>query len=236
MYFDLEHQVVTNFSRVDFLSIRRGDSHRTRRRWTSIGNRAGCRQHLNIEANRDVLFSGLVDTLDVVGLSLICHQLGMLLNDEHKAGNAIDVVQTAFAKLHLERLCACRSVSRQIQYASALFFLAVTFHVQYTVEASVLQFQLDLNTVSKTLHVHGGSREVSTVGLRSTFIFSITQIAGNADTNASMLGGVAQGVDATHLLKACVLADAVVAPIRIGTVRVEDALGLFALDALAKSC
>merc|ERR1719341_129727 len=45
LYVHLQHQIVANFSAGDVVAIGVADAHATRRRWSRVGNCAGCRQH-----------------------------------------------------------------------------------------------------------------------------------------------------------------------------------------------
>ena len=84
LYINLEHEVVSNLSSGDVLSIRIADSHGTCWRRTSVGDGASCGQHGHVEANIDLLNARVVDTSDSVGLRLVGHKLGMFLDHQHK--------------------------------------------------------------------------------------------------------------------------------------------------------
>ena len=86
LYVHLQHQIVANFSAGDVVAIGVADAHATRRRWSRVGNCAGCGQHGDVEADRDVLRSSVVHTSDSVSLRLECDQLGMLLYHQDEVG------------------------------------------------------------------------------------------------------------------------------------------------------
>lgn len=64
-------------------------SHAAGRRRARVRDRSRRRQHRNVQRKRYVLFSGLIDTLDVVRLRIVRHQLRVLLNHEDEAGQTL---------------------------------------------------------------------------------------------------------------------------------------------------
>ena len=65
---NLQHQVVTNLSTGDVVSVGVADSHAARGRGTGVGDGPGCCQHGHIEAYVDGLNACVVDTADSVSL------------------------------------------------------------------------------------------------------------------------------------------------------------------------
>ena len=122
----LEDEVVANFGAADLLSIQRADGHDAGRRRTGVGNRSRGGDHADVEAQCDGLLAGVVDALDVVGASAVGNQFGVLLNDQHKGGLAVDVQQATVAKKHLEVNVVALSAGH---HSTALRILTVPLHV-----------------------------------------------------------------------------------------------------------
>lgn len=81
----LQHQIVSDFGRIDLVSVLRDYLHQAYGWWASIGDRSSGRQHRNVKAEGDVLLSSLVYTFDVISLRFVSHQLRVFLYDEHEA-------------------------------------------------------------------------------------------------------------------------------------------------------
>ena len=84
LYIYLEHQVVSNLSSGDVLSIGITNSHGAGGRWPGVGNSSRSGQHGHIEPNVNLLDASVVDTSYSVGLGLVGHKLGMLLDHQDK--------------------------------------------------------------------------------------------------------------------------------------------------------
>lgn len=133
----MQHEIVADFCGIDFVSVVAHNLHRALRRRTGVGDRSCSGQHLHVEPESHVLFACLIDAPDLVSLSLVRHQFGMFLDDQHKARQSVDVEQSAAAKVHFEDLCLWRVVTRQVYHSSTLFVLAVSFDIQHAVESSL---------------------------------------------------------------------------------------------------
>lgn len=101
----LQHQVVTNLGGIDLISVLRNYLHHAHRWRAGISDCSSGRQHGDVEAKSNVLFSRLVYALDVICLCFVSHQLRMFLYDEDEAGLSVDVYQSATAERNLERFC-----------------------------------------------------------------------------------------------------------------------------------
>lgn len=155
----------------------------------------------------------------------------MLLNHQHEAGDAVDMDQAAAAELHFEELLARLRLGRDVDDASALLVLAVTLHVEHTVEALLGDVDDDGDAVGQAADHHFGLREIGTefgVIWMARQIFQnrisehafhacqcfhypqiltalhlrIAGVAGQALAHRLMIGRIAQRIDAAHLRQA----------------------------------
>jgi hypothetical protein len=102
LYVYLQHEVVTDFGRVNLLACRSHDLHQTSGWRASVCDGSCCGQHRHVEAQCYVLFAGLVDALDVISLGFVRHQFGMLLDYQYEAGLSVDVDQAAISEVYFE--------------------------------------------------------------------------------------------------------------------------------------
>jgi hypothetical protein len=93
LYVYLQHEVVTDFGRVNLLACRSHDLHQTSGWRASVCDGSCCGQHRHVEAQCYVLFAGLVDALDVISLGFVRHQFGMLLDYQYEAGLSLQTFQ-----------------------------------------------------------------------------------------------------------------------------------------------
>lgn len=206
LHIHLQLEVVADFRRVDLLALVGDDAHLADWRWSGIGNGSGRGQHRDIEAQCDILLASLVDTLDVVGLSLVGHQLRMFLDDQHEAGHILDGLHTAAAKVNAEDLSARHCLSGQIHDAATLLVLAVALHVEHSIEARLGDVNLHLDSIGQTTDHHVGAREVGTeVGVVAVQL-RITSVSSNALALGAMVDGITERIYSAHLGEARILA------------------------------
>ena len=155
---DLEHERVADLGLGNVGSVRIADLHLTRRRRTSVGNRARRRNHGDIEALAEVDGTRGVDTPDPVGLGVEGHQLGMFLDHEDEASDALVVEQAASVELHDEVNGAAGLAL--LDGKAALGVVAVALDVHYSVEFGVGEHDVDLDAIRETVDDDFGSVEV----------------------------------------------------------------------------
>lgn len=88
----MQHQIVPNFGGIDLVPAVSDDLHQANRRRAGVCDGPGSCQHRDVEAESDVLLSGLVYTFNVIGLGLVRHQFWMFLYHQYKAGLALESV------------------------------------------------------------------------------------------------------------------------------------------------
>lgn len=157
LYCDLEQQVVSNLGTADLFAVHRADLHLTSWWWTSVGDCSRCGNHADIESQRHCLFTGVVDTLDVVCPGAVRHKLGVFLDDQHKGGLPVDVHQAARVEEHLE---VDRLTLAAGHEAAALGVLAVALDVDHSVEA--VQLNQHLNSIGQTHNIKATWRNIRT--------------------------------------------------------------------------
>ena len=82
----LEHELVADLGAVDVLAVGVADPHGAGGGRAGVGDGAGRRQGVDVEADLYVCFSGVVDTSDPVGLGLEGDKFGMLLDHQDEVG------------------------------------------------------------------------------------------------------------------------------------------------------
>lgn len=87
----MEHELFTDLGGVYFATRFCYDSHETNRRRSGVGDRSGGGQHRNVEAKSNVLFASLINTLDVIRLSFVRHELRMFLDNENEARLTLEI-------------------------------------------------------------------------------------------------------------------------------------------------
>lgn len=233
---DLQSQIVTDLSGDDLLSVEGDDAHSTRWWWTGISDGTGRRQHLYVEAKRDVLLSGLVHALDVVGLGLVRDQFRMFLYDQHEAGDAVDVDQTTAAEVNLEDLRPLGGISGKVHHSSALFVLAVALHVQHSVEVGLHQVDHNLNAIRLARHLHFRLWEVGAeVCCLIAMLLWITGVPCDTLADRLMVRCITESILSANLGLARVFASSrlLVAVAPVGTVAIACALGNSRTDTFA---
>lgn len=199
LHIHLQLEVVADFGRVDLLALVGDDAHLADGRWSGIGNGSSRGQHRDIEAQCNILLASLVDTLDVVSLSLVGHQLGMLLDDQHEAGHILHCLHTAASEVNAEDLSARHCLSGKIHDAATLLVLAVALHIEHSIETRFGNVDLHLNTIGQTTDHHVGSREVGTeVGVVAVQL-RITSVSSNALALGAVVDGITEGIYSAHL-------------------------------------
>lgn len=195
----MQSQIIANFGGVNLLSLVGDDAHLADWWWSSIGNGSRRGQHGHVEAQGDVLLARLVDTLDVIGLCLVCHELGMLLYDQHKAGNILDSLHATAAKVNAEDFGTWYSFSCQVDNTTTLLILAVPLNIEDAIEARFGDVNLHLNSIGQATDNHVGTWEVGAEVGVVAMQFRIASVASNALTLGTMIHGITEGIDATCL-------------------------------------
>lgn len=195
----LQSQIIANFGGVNLLSLVGDDAHLADWWWSSIGNGSRRGQHGHVEAQGDVLLARLVDTLDVIGLCLVCDELGMLLYDQHKASNILDSLHTTAAKVNAEDFGTWYSFSSQVDNTTTLLILAVSLNIKDAIEARFGDVNLHLHAIGQATDNHVRTWEVGAEVGVIAMQFRIASVASNALTLGTMINGITEGIDATCL-------------------------------------
>lgn len=211
LHSDLQQQVVSNLGTAHFLAIHSADLHLARGRGASVGNGARRGDHADVESERDGLLARVVDALDVVGPRAVRDQLGVLLDDEHEGGLAVDVHQAARVEEHLEVDRLALAARHQ---PAALGVLAVALHIDHPVEA--VQLHQHLHPVRQAHHVKATGRNVRTRWFRpwwwrNSFVAAVDLVVrvsneiGWTDANGDVVRNSTQGAWTTNVTRWCAL-------------------------------
>lgn len=211
LYSDLEQQVVPDLGATDFLAVHGADLHLARGRGARVGNGARRGDHADVEAQGDGLLARVVDALDVVGAGAVGDQLGVLLDDEHEGGLAVDVHQAARVEEHLEVDRLALAARHQ---PAALGVLAVPLHVDHPVEA--VQLHQHLHPVRQAHHIEATRWNVRTRWFRPWWwghsvvaamdlVIWVTNKVGRTDANGNVVRHSAQGAWSANVARGCAL-------------------------------
>lgn len=135
------------------------NAHCAGRRRTSVCDGARSGQHGHVEAQVDGPLTGVVQTLDAIGLGVESHQLGMLLNHQNKLGLAVKMIKTASVELDHEVDGAASVLG--LHGPPALRIIAVALDVHDAVEVTIGHVDENLNAILETVDGHLRSREIA---------------------------------------------------------------------------
>lgn len=204
---DFEEQVVSDLSTADLLAVHSADLHLTSWWRTRVGDRARCGNHADIESQGHSLFTGVVDTLDVVRPGAVRHQLGVFLDDQHEGGLPVDVYQATGVEEHLE---VDRLTLAAGHEAAALGVLAVALDVDDSVEA--VQLNQHLYSIGQAHNIKATWRNIRTGrfcpwwGRNSSvaavdLVIRVTDEVGRADTYGDVVCDCAQRAWTTNVAR-----------------------------------